>query len=120
MGLRSMIDKAVGTAFKVAGDIPQTLNYNSITIGAYNPATGTTDTTTITHSIQYIPDAYKAHEIDGEAIKPHDHRVIIRQSTLPVVPKLTDTVVIDLVTWNVVHFEQDPASATWTLQLRMA
>lgn len=120
MGLRSTIDKAVGTAFKAAGDIPKTLTYHSITIGAYNPATGTTSTTTATHSVQYIRQDYSAIEIDGEVVKPYDKRVILRQSTLPVTPKLTDTVVIDAVTWNVVNFEQDPAGATWVLQLRMA
>lgn len=120
MGLRTTIDKAVGTAFKAAGDIPIAVTYNSITIGAYNPATGTTSTTTASHPVEAIRDDYKAYEIDGEAIKPFDKRILIRQSKLPVTPKLTDTVVIDAVTWNVVNFEQDPAGATWILQLRMA
>lgn len=118
MSLRSLFQSAAATAFTAAGDIPTAATYERHALGDYDPAIGERARITSVYAVDAIIYGYKAIEIDGEAVKPNDQRAIIRQAQLPVQPETTDTLIIHGLEWGIVGISQDPAGATWEIQLR--
>jgi hypothetical protein len=91
----------------------------------YDPSTGTTTGGTITYTGRGVFGSYLAQEIDGSLIQTTDEKLLILQSELfvsvdgaptptPAEPKIGDTVGGK----RVLNVSQDPAEATWTVQLR--
>lgn len=91
----------------------------------YDPSTGTTTGGTVTYTGRGVFGSYLGKEIDGSLIQTTDVKLLILQNELFVSiagattptsaePKIGDTVGGQ----RVLNVSQDPAGATWTVQLR--
>lgn len=116
---RATIANAVSSAFKVLGDIPQAATLKRGT-SAYNPSTGTNVITYVEHAIaKAVGTKWEDFAVDKVNILATDLKLIFQQSEISVMPnEATDNVVFQSKTWNIVRVSQDPAGATYTLQLR--
>lgn len=118
---RSTIVKAVTSAFKALGEIPESVTYRR-TASAYNPATGTVVATNTDYVLsKMIFTRFENFEVDKQLVLASDVKAIIQQSELSIVPSTaTDKVVRtrDGKIYNILRVSQDPAGATYTLQLR--
>jgi hypothetical protein len=120
MGLKATIASAVASGFAALGDLQETVTYNVYsTSSTYNPTTGTVTRTETQYSVAGLFLDYKKRDIDGQQIKPLDNQFMIQQAVLPVAPTLQDRIVRSTgKEYEVISIEQDPATATWTLQVR--
>jgi hypothetical protein len=86
---------------------------------SYAPASGTVTRPETSYTVSGLLYGYRRDEIDGVLIQPFDQQFLLHQSELPVTPKVTERLVLaDGTSWEIVRVEQDPAQATWTLQIR--
>lgn len=119
MGLRATIATALGAGFTALGDIKKTMSYKAFgASSSYNPDTSALTTVETTTTITGVVSQYDKREIDGESIRPNDQKILLQQSLLSAAPTINDRVVIDGISWAVIDMRQDPAGATWTLQVR--
>lgn len=122
MGLSSVIQQAVTTAFGAMGDMVGAITVNCYSDNpTYDAATGAITSSATAYSItKALWTKYKAHEVNNSTIMPYDSKLLILQSELTVMPKpKVDTVIdADSNTWDIIHVGQDPASAIWILQVR--
>lgn len=91
----------------------------------YDPSTGTTTGGTVTYAGRGVFGNYLAKEIDGSLIQTTDEKLLILQNELFIsatgVPNLTraEPQIGDTIGGKrVLNVSQDPAGATWTVQLR--
>jgi len=116
---KATIAKAIKSAFKVLGDIPEAAILRR-TANSYVPSTGNGSLSTTDYAIQKAVFTKYAHfEVDKVVVLASDVKLILQQSELTVTPSLaTDTIIRNGVTHNILSVEQDPASATYSMQLR--
>lgn len=118
---RSSIVKAVNSAFKALGEVPENFTYRRSS-SVYNPATGTNIVTNTDYNIQrgfFL--GYDASAIDKVLILASDIRLIFQQSELSISPVIaTDRVVrtSDGKVFNIIRTSQDPVRSLHILQLR--
>lgn len=120
MGLkRATIAKAVGSAFKALGDIPESAIVRRVT-NTYDPSTGdNVASTSDTNVDKAVFTKYQSFEVDKVMVRATDVKMIIQQSEVPTQPDVTlDFVMRGSVKYNILHVGADPAAATYTLQLR--
>lgn len=122
MGLKSVIQNAVNTAFSAVGDLAEvvTINYKS-SDRAYNATTGALADTPTTHAVaKAVFSKYRFHEIDNRTIFAKDRRCSFPVTLLSVTPRPnTDTLTDSSGTlWQIIDARMDPAKAMWVLQLR--
>ena len=72
------------------------------------------NSTTINYSGRGVFGSYSEFEVDGEAIKANDVKLTALQSEVTTRPQLDDLIN----GYQVVAVNQDPASVTYTMQLR--
>ena len=72
------------------------------------------NSTTINYSGRGVFGSYSEFEVDGEAIKANDVKLTALQSEVTARPQLDD----NINGYQVVAVNQDPASITYTIQLR--
>ena len=72
------------------------------------------NSTTINYSGRGVFGSYSEFEVDGEAIKANDVKLTALQSEVTTRPQLDD----NINGYQVVAVNQDPASITYTIQLR--
>lgn len=123
MGLRDVFSKAAQTAFSAAGDVPVDAYYYAHATAVYDVSSGTVSTGTSLTVVSMIFQNYSQHELEANSIEPSDQKAMFPQAYLPgVVPSVKDHVqVVEAgvsVRYDVVRKTQDPAGATWELQLR--
>ncbi|MCP6695862.1 hypothetical protein [Pseudomonas donghuensis] len=94
--------------------------------GGYDPAIGgTVPATTIHYSGRGVFGSYLAKEVDGSRIQTEDVKLLLLQnelfeeqggqvSEIPAAPKIGDQVS----GYRALNVSEDPAQATWTIQLR--
>lgn len=94
--------------------------------GGYDPEIGgTVPATTILYSGRGVFGSYLAKEIDGSRIQTEDVKLLTLQNELfeeqggvltetPVSPKIGD----QISGYRALNVSEDPAEATWTIQLR--
>lgn len=117
MGIRDDIQTKLGAAFsdKLA-DAVQPFNGSREVAGAYDPVTGTTSTTTETYSGRGVFARYRQDEVDGQHIISTDKKLIVLQNEVDDSPQISD----EINGLRVLDVMQDPAGASWTVQLREA
>lgn len=128
MGMRDEIQSELAAAFDDAdelADAVKPVEGTRKTTPVYDPATGTSSGGTLSYTGRGIFGSYNAREIDGTLIQASDERLLILQSELHVAVDGQPTVepaapaVGDMITGKRVQtVGQDPAGATWVLQLR--
>jgi len=127
MGLRSEIQADIAEAFDTdLADAVQTFSGSRTVQGSYDPATGTSTTTTVTYTGRGVFGSFKAEELNQHIVSTDEKLYGILQNELLVndeqgqptsVPATPET--SDLISGKrVVAVMRDPASATWTVALR--
>lgn len=118
MSLRATLAKAVGSAFTALGDIVLSGTYRR-TSSTYNPATGANVVTNTDYTVPMVLTKYDSFEVDRQSVLSTDRKCIVRQAAMSVTPNIaTDKVIAESKTYNIIRVTQDPAAATYTLQLR--
>lgn len=115
MGLRADIQADIAEAFDA--DLADAVTgFTATHPGApvYDPATGTVTATPIAYTGRGVLDGYRADQIDGTLILATDKQLIALQSDVTRAPAVGDTIA----GMSAVRVEQDPAAATWVVQLR--
>jgi hypothetical protein len=125
MGLKSVIATAVQSGFTALGasandGLQVSVTYSRITdTGTYNPSTGAKSSPTKTDSVfDSLFYDFELTEVDGDKIKVGDQKIIFPSSRIAFTPSATDYVTISSVKWSITNYFQDPAEATWIIQLR--
>ena len=119
MGLRETIQKAVQSGFKALGNLKETVTYKYQGVSTYNTTTGTFTRIETSFSIEGVFMEFKKEEIDGVTVKPNDQKFLFEQRVLSVNPRVTDRLLrSDDIHWEVMRVKEDPAHATWELQVR--
>ena len=119
MGIRkASIQRAVDSAFKALGDIPEGAILRRTT-STYSPATGDRTTSTTDYAItKAVFVRFEQFEIDKIFILSTDVKLIIRQNEIAVAPSNTDTIIRGGKVYNIVRSEADPSDSIYILQLR--
>ncbi len=120
MGLRrATIAKAVGSAFKALGDIPESTVIRRVS-NTYDTATGVNTKTTSDDSItKAVFTRYESFEVDKVVILATDVKLIFQQSEVSTRPDMAlDTIIRGTSVYNILRVGEDPAAATYSLQLR--
>ena len=120
MGLKATIASAVGSAFTALDDIPESVTYRRTTVG-YNPQTGDDTPTDADITVDVVFTRYQQFEVDRVMILSTDVKAIVQQSDMGVVVPASDTdsvIRANGQTFNVLRFSEDPAAATFSMQLR--
>lgn len=90
-----------------------------VTVGAYNPATGSASTSTSTKTAQGYVDDYADKDIDGTKIKVGDRRVYLSVLDTAGVaiakPGTTDKLTISQIDYSVVNAKAIPGAGTASL-----
>jgi hypothetical protein len=93
--------------------------------GVYDPGTGKTTSTTTTYVGRGVFGSYLSKEVDGSMIQTTDEKLLILQNELFVsvagvaTSARTEPKIGDLIGGKrALNVSQDPAGATWTVQLR--
>lgn len=127
MGLRRELQAELAQAFDTdLADAVAVVDGNRSVPGTYDPEKGgSTPATTLHYAGRGVFGQYKAREIDGTRILSSDVRLKALQNEL--LMKDGDAVTEDPATpaigdrisgYRVMDVGQDPAKATWTIQLR--
>lgn len=120
MGLKATIAAAVSAGFKALDDLPEIVTYLARSASStYDPTTGTSTRNEAPYTLGGLFLEYSKREIDGEQVKPHDQKFLFQQADLAVRPTLSDRILrADGKYWEVLAVNEDPAHATWDLQIR--
>jgi len=120
MGLKETIAGAVRSGFTALGNLTESVTYKAYqTTSVYDVTLGTYTRVETSYTLSGVFLEYTKKDIDGEQIKPHDQKFLFQQADLEVRPSLQDRIVRDSgAIWEVVWVKEDPAHATWELQLR--
>lgn len=117
--MRDLIQSFIQKGMNALGDGQESMTYHTVSLPIYDAATGTPSVTEATRVVRGVPYEYTRREIDGDAVRPEDQRVIIAKLNLLVTPTLNDKITrADGTIWNVLHVGTDPMNAAWVLQIR--
>lgn len=129
MGMREEIQAELAEAFDdpdgLADAVKPVLGVRKV-VGEYDPDSGTAPEVVTNYSGRGIFGSYLSREIDGSLIQTTDEKLTILQNELFIflagVPSKTIAVPLigDVINGKrVLNVSQDPAGATWTVQLRV-
>ncbi|MCO7515713.1 hypothetical protein NJF44_10680 [Pseudomonas guariconensis] len=129
MGMREELQADLAEAFDDLdglADAVRPVTGSRIVNGGYDPEIGgTVPASTIHYSGRGVFGSYLVKEIDGSRIQTEDVKLLVLQNELfeeqggaatemPATPKIGDQVS----GYRVLNVTEDPAQATWTIQLR--
>jgi hypothetical protein len=93
-----------------------------LTPGAYNPSTGgSAASTTKDYTVTGALLNYKDYEVNGTSVLAADRRCVIAAKNMTIVPAVTDTVIVDSISYNVVNLQIQEVGGTplaYSLQIR--
>jgi hypothetical protein len=117
MGLRDDITQGLAEAMDDPdglADAVRAFTGKRTATGAYDPATGTAGSNTVTYTGRGIFGSYEAKDVDGTNILASDTKLIALQAEVTGTPQVGDRIGAQ----GVKNVGKDPAGATWILQLR--
>jgi len=123
------IQAAVGEGFEALGDLKTTVSYVAPGTRTYDPATGDFSGTETLTSLSAVLTDYSDRELaqsgavgqssSGRDVRPEDRKVIFEAAEAPsLTPTNAGKIRIGSDDWSIISVRQDPALATWTLQIR--
>ena len=115
MGLRDELTADLAEAF--SGDLAdavQSFTAEHRQTGAYNPQTGAETVTVIAYGGRGVFASYDHSRVDGSTVLATDLKLIALQDEVTRAPAVGDTIS----GMAAMRVEQDPAGATWIVQLR--
>lgn len=119
--INQLLTKHLSTAFSgVLSDTVSTFTATRAgTGGYYDPEIGDyVDSNDTTYTGRGVFSAFNDFEIQASQVDINDIKLICLQAEVTLKPKVDDIIVQDGKERNVLSVKEDPASATWTLQLR--
>lgn len=115
MGLRDELTADIAEAFDTdLADAVTEFDAMHHGQGGYDPVTGVVTPGDVPYSGRGVIAGYRSHEIDGTLILATDKKLIALQAEVSRPPKVGDTIA----GMRAQRVEQDPAGATWRVQLR--
>jgi hypothetical protein len=115
MGLRDDLSADIAAAFDSdLADAVRPFTASHPGQSAYDPSTGTMTATDEPYTGRGVFSGYRLDQIDGALIQSTDLQLLALQSEVTRAPEMGDT----LDGMQVVRVSQDPAGATWSVQLR--
>lgn len=115
MGLRDELTADVAEAFDTdLADAVQSFTGERVAAGGFDPVTGMGNPSASTYAGRGVFGTYRLDQIDGTLILATDKELLALQAEVTDAPQVNDTIN----GLRVVRVEQDPAGATWTIQLR--
>ncbi|MBY6029981.1 glutamate 5-kinase [Halomonas denitrificans] len=124
MGLRDELQADIAEAFDedLADAVTTFTGSRTVVSGEFDPVEGTYPETTVTYSGRGVFGGYSIREVDDQHIQRTDvklsgvlqNELIMDADQTPATPRVDDTIDGMLV----INVGQDPAEATWTIQLR--
>lgn len=126
MGLRDDLQRDLAEAFDtdLADAVSSVVGVRKVQ-GEYDPDSGTTPETITNYAGRGVLGRYLAKEIDGSLIQTTDEKLTILQNELFITleGEPTETLAVpeigDVIGGKrAMNVSQDPAKATWTIQLR--
>lgn len=115
MGLRDELTAELAEAFDGdMADASQSFTAEHRETSAYNPQTGAETVVVIAYSGRGVFASYDSRRIDGINVLATDLELLALQAEVTRAPVVGDT----LHGMAVMRVEQDPAGATWQIQLR--
>lgn len=118
MGLSQQIQSAIATGFAALGDVKQAITYTTSVEGVYDPSAGNSDAVETDYPLDVVIAEYDAHQIDGTLVRANDRQIIVDAISVTFTPKPGDKITNDTNEYHVVNASQDPAKASWTMQVR--
>jgi hypothetical protein len=129
MGMRDEIQAEMAEAFDdpdgLADAVKPVAGIRKV-VGEYDPSTGTAPEVATSYGGRGVFGSYLAKEIDGSLIQTTDEKLLVLQNELFVtvdgVPTamIADPKIGDIIGGKrALNVSQDPAGATWTVQLRV-
>lgn len=129
MGIREEIQAELAEAFDdldgLADAVKPVVGVRKV-LGEYDPETGTAPEVLITYCGRGVFGSYLTKEIDGSLIQTTDEKLLILQNELFITFLATPTAILaepkigDIIGGKrALYISQDPAGATWTVQLRV-
>src|SRR5919109_5264945 len=100
MGLLTTVRSAAALAFDIIGDLKQSVTYHHQTTTTYNATTGAVTRGESTQTIQAVVHEFSHREVDGQAIRPTDRRLLILAADLSGAPTRQDRVLLDSQSWE--------------------
>jgi len=97
------------------------ITYRTI-VTSFDPTTGLETQTATDISARGILGEYNIQELSlsGGLLQQGDIFIFVDQADVPTTPTVNDRVIIDSVTYEVVHWETDPLQAFWRIGLRVS
>ncbi len=117
MGLRDDLQADMAAAFDTdLADAVRAFTLTRVTGADYDPLTGDETQTTDTFDSRGVFGDFKTEQVDDQHILATDEKLAVLQNELGTEPLIGD----DITGKRVMNVWQDPAKATWTIQLRKA
>jgi hypothetical protein len=115
MGLRDDLSADIAAAFDTdLSDAVRAFTASHADEAVYDPETGEMTATDLPYEGRGVFSGYRLDQIDGTLIQATDLQLLALQTEVTRAPEMGDT----LDGMQVVRVEQDPAGATWSVQLR--
>lgn len=119
MGLREVVQAGILAGMSAIGNLKETVTYKVNGTPVYNATTGASTRVETSYTVDGLFYEYSKREIDGATVRPHDMKFIFHQNELAATPTLQDRLVRSTgKIWEVISVDEDPAHATWILQIR--
>lgn len=119
MGLRDEIQTDIAEAFNTdLADAITPFTCVRITKGNWDPVEETYDETRFEYSGRCVAGSYSQQEIIALGVLETDKKATLLQNEVTAVPLLDDEWQMVNGLYRVMHIKQDPADASWTIQLR--
>lgn len=98
------------------------ITFRRLTPGTYDPATGQSSASTTTdYTVVGALLNYKDYEVNGTSVLAADRRCVLAAKNMTIVPAVTDTAIVDGVSYNVVNIQIQEVGGTalaYSLQIR--
>lgn len=111
MGLTATFRNAAKKAFKAAGDVVRQVTYVEVTLGNYDPATGTRAVTPTNRTVDALLVGLTDREQTWFPADANVQKVIVPWYSLSIEPSSQDYFTIDGARWEIVKISNPPTSA---------
>lgn len=104
--------------FSTLKDFQVEATYSQRGVDVFDPETGKVSTTTVSTKIKGIALNYQEFVASDKVGEKSDIAFVYQTSKYSLIPDTLNKVILEGKTYAIVTMEQDPAKATWSLQLR--
>lgn len=120
MGINARIKAAVSRAIELADDIRTTMTYRRVTLGAYDATTDTRAETVTDYTLVTALVGLSDQEVDYWPADIVTQKILIASNDLPVVPQVTDYVLINGIRWEVKRVKTAPGGSLFVVFIQEA